>query len=88
MRNITIQVSDELYQHARLSAARRNMTVSALLRALLLTMQQNPEEATPEGQAFSDRFKTMPEFSVEEQAQDLAIAQYYRNRELYENTGY
>ena len=88
MPNITIQVSDELYQHARLSAARRNMTVSALLRALLLTLQQRPEEATPNGQAFDDHFKTMPEFSVEHEAEKTKMAQYYKNRELYENVGY
>lgn len=84
MPNITIQVTDELYQHTRLSAARRNMTVSALLRALLLTLQQRPEETTPTGESFDDRFKTMPEFSIQREAEERAIAQYYKNRELCE----
>ncbi|WP_058188035.1 CopG family transcriptional regulator [Terracidiphilus gabretensis] len=44
MPNITIQVSDELYQHARLAAARRNMSVSAMIRALLLTTQNDPAQ--------------------------------------------
>jgi hypothetical protein len=88
MPNITIQVTDELYQHARLSAARRNMSVSALLRALLLTLQQRPEETIPAGQTFDDRFKTMPEFSVQREAEELAMAQYYKNRELCEEAGY
>ena len=88
MPNITIQVTDELYQHARLSAVRRNMTISALLRALLLTLQQRPEETTPEGQSFDDNFKTMPEFSVEQETEKVKMAQYYKNRELYENARY
>jgi hypothetical protein len=88
MPNITIQVSEELYQHARLSAARRNMTVSALVRALLLTLQQRPEETTAKGESFDDRFKTMPEFSIQREAEERAIAQYYKNRELYEKADY
>jgi hypothetical protein len=88
MPNITIQVTDELYQHARLSAARRNMTVSALLRALLLTLQQRPEETAPKGEAFDDHFKTMPEFSLEYEAEKIKLAQYYKNREACENARY
>ena len=88
MRNITIQVTDELYQHARLAAARRNMTVSAMLRALLLTLQQRPEETTPEGESFEDRFKTMRELAIEQEAERAKIAQYYKNRQLCENAGY
>jgi hypothetical protein len=88
MPNITIQVTDELYQHARLSAARRNMTVSALLRALLLTLQQRPEETAPKGETFDDHFKTMPEFCVQHEAERAKLAQFYKNRELYENARY
>ena len=49
MPNITIQVSEELYQHARLSAARRNMSVSAMIRALLPTTEKDPTQSISSG---------------------------------------
>ena len=79
MPNITIQVSDELYQHARLAAARRNMSVSAMIRALLLTTQKDPTRAVPQGQTFEDRFRPLGEFSVELEAEELAVEQHRRN---------
>ncbi len=88
MPNITVQVSDELYQHARLSAARRNMTVSALIRGLLLTLPQRAEDLVPEGKSFADQFKTMPEFEIQREADELAIAQYYKNLQLRQNAEY
>ena len=88
MPNITIQVSEELYQHARLSAARRNMTVSALLRALLLTLPQDPGQETPEGQRFEDRFKTMSELYREREAEELVIEQHRKSRSFIDHARY
>ncbi|MGA2251796.1 hypothetical protein [Terracidiphilus sp.] len=79
MPNITIQVSDELYQHTRLAAAKRNMTVSAMIRALLLTTRKDPAEAIPQGRTFEDRFRPLGEFSVELEAENLATEQHRRN---------
>ena len=82
MPNITIQVSDELYQHARLAAARRNMTVSAMIRALLLTTQKDPIQAVPQGQAFEDRFRPVGELNVALEAHELAEEQHRKNVQL------
>jgi hypothetical protein len=61
MPNITIKVTDALYQHARSAAASRSMTVSGLLRAFLLHIdQQAPAESKDELQAFSQTFPPAP----------------------------
>ena len=79
MPNITIQVSDELYQHARLAAALRNMSVSALIRALLLTIQKDPGQPIPPGHAFEDRFRPLGEFNIALEAETLADEQHQKN---------
>jgi hypothetical protein len=43
MKNITVTVSDELYRHARMWAARENTTVTSLVRRFL----ESPREETP-----------------------------------------
>ncbi len=42
MRNITVSVSDELYQRARISAACRYLTVTALVRRFLESLDEFP----------------------------------------------
>ena len=43
MKNITVTVSDELYRHARMWAARENTTVTSLVRRFL----ESPHEEVP-----------------------------------------
>ena len=84
MRNITIQVTDELFQHARLSAARRNMTISALMRTLLTTIDQKPGEGLPDGQKFERMFSPLPYFDLAEQAERMADQHQHRTEQLYD----
>ena len=43
MKNITVSVPDEVYRRARIRAAERNTSVSALVRDLLLQVGQEDE---------------------------------------------
>lgn len=42
MKNITITVNEDLYRHARLCAAHRNITVTALIRSFLMDLETVP----------------------------------------------
>jgi len=42
MKNITVTVSDELYRHARMWAARENTTVTSLVRQFLELLAELP----------------------------------------------
>jgi hypothetical protein len=57
---VTCHLSSELYRHARLAAARRNMSISALLRAVLVTIDQQPAEDRPDGKEFHESFHPLP----------------------------
>jgi hypothetical protein len=65
MPHITVKVSEELFQHARLAAARRNMTVSALLRAFLTTIENEPAKGADDNQVFHRLFPPQREKSIE-----------------------
>jgi hypothetical protein len=73
MPHITIKVSDELLQHARLASARRNMTVSALLRAFLTTLDKAPSEDRSDSHLFNRYFPPQPEKSMS--IEELRLAQ-------------
>ncbi len=45
MRNITVCISDEIYLYARLWAARRNLSVPALVRKFLESLLELPSPA-------------------------------------------
>jgi hypothetical protein len=64
MPHIGLKVSDELYQHARLAAARRNMSVSLLLRNFLTTLDQTPAEGKNDSQLFNHHFPPTPQKST------------------------
>ena len=64
MPHITIKVSDELLQHTRRAAANRNMTVSALLRAFLTTLDKAPAQGRTDNQLFHHYFPQQPEKSI------------------------
>jgi hypothetical protein len=42
MRHITVCVTDEIYHHARLCAARRDLSVSALVRKYFESLRESP----------------------------------------------
>jgi len=42
MRHITVCVSDEIYHHARLCAARRDLSASALVREFFASLTELP----------------------------------------------
>jgi hypothetical protein len=84
MPNITIQVTDELYQHARVAAACRNMTVSALMRTLLTTIDQQPNTNQPDGRKFERMFSPLPYFDLAEQAERMADEHQRHTDELYD----
>jgi hypothetical protein len=46
MKNITISVDEVTYRHARIAAARRDVSVSALVKQYLILLAQS-EEAPP-----------------------------------------
>jgi hypothetical protein len=50
MKNITVTVSDELYRHARMWAARENTTVTSLVRKFL----ESPREPSFPGMNLLD----------------------------------
>lgn len=76
MRNITIKVSDEIYQQARVAAANRNMSVSALFRAFILTIERKPDRNQPDGRHFQESFPPLPECFLEESAQRMSDSHF------------
>jgi hypothetical protein len=52
MKNITLSVDEETYRRARIAAAERNTTVSALVRDYLRTFAR-PAEADPAAALFA-----------------------------------
>ena len=64
MPNITIQVTDELYQHARRAASNRNLSVSALLRNFLTTLDQSPAENRNDSDLFNQCFPQKPQTNM------------------------
>ena len=72
MRNITIQLSDEIYHHARVAAASRNMSVSALFRTFILSLEKQPDPSRPDGEKFARMFPALPDSYLHEQADTMA----------------
>ena len=72
MPNITIQVSHELYQHARRAASNRNLSVSALLRNFLTTLDQAPSENRNDSDFFHQCFPQKPQTNMSMELQRLA----------------
>ena len=77
MRNITIQVSDEIYHHARVTAASRNMSVSALFRTFILTLEKQPDPSRPDNKKFMEMFPALPDSYLQERA-DRQARNYHR----------
>lgn len=77
MPHITVKVSDELFQHARLVAARRNMTVSALVRAFLTTVEKDPASGGEDNQFFQQLFPPQREKGI--QADFMRLMQQARS---------
>ncbi|WP_058186688.1 hypothetical protein [Terracidiphilus gabretensis] len=69
MRNITIQVTDDVYHHARVTAASRNMSVSALFRTLILTLEKQPDPSRPDNKKFMEMFPALPDSYLQERAE-------------------
>ena len=72
MRNITIQLTDEVYHHARVAAATRDMSVSALFRAFILTLEKQPDPDRPDDKRFKEMFPALPSSYLQEKAERLA----------------
>ena len=68
MRNITIQVTDDIYHQARTAAAARDMSVSALFRAFILTLEKQPDPNNPDGKRFQKYFPAIPDPNFEMEA--------------------
>jgi hypothetical protein len=45
MPNITLSISAELYHHARICAARRDLSISALVRKFLQSLMEKPHHS-------------------------------------------
>jgi hypothetical protein len=67
MKNITIALDDATYRNARIAAARRDASVSALVKQYLITLattEGTPREPTPELETLlSEIAKRHPGFS-------------------------
>jgi hypothetical protein len=79
MPHIGLKVSDELYQHARLAAARRNMSLSLLMRNFLTTLDQTPAEGKDDSQFFNGYFPPMPQRNMA--AEYLRLARQITGRQ-------
>ena len=53
MRNITVCVTDEIYHHARLCAARRDLTVSAMVRKFFESVREFPHKYYGNGDPYA-----------------------------------
>jgi hypothetical protein len=80
MRNLTIQLSDELYQHARRSASNRNLTLSALLRNFLTTLDQEPAENKNDSGLFNQLFPQQQQMNMKLEYMRLAQAMRTQRR--------
>jgi hypothetical protein len=86
MRNFTIQVTDDIYHHARVAAANRNMSVSALFRAFILTLEKQPNPNQPDGNHFQENFPALGDPLLEEKVNRMAaihlatVERYMRRR--------
>jgi hypothetical protein len=72
MRNITIQVTDEIYHHARVIAAARNMSVSALFRNFILTVEKQPAPDRADHEKFAEMFPALPDSYLQKRAETMA----------------
>jgi hypothetical protein len=72
MRNITIQLTDEVYHHARVAAASRDMSVSALFRAFILTLEKQPDPNRSDEKRFKQMFPALPDSYLQEKAERVA----------------
>jgi hypothetical protein len=55
------------------------MSVSAMIRALLLTAQNDPAQAVPSGKTFDDLFWSRRELSIAIETEKLAMEHHRRN---------
>jgi hypothetical protein len=86
MRNITIQLTDEVYHHARVAAAARNMSVSALFRNFILTLEKEPTPNRPDHRKFLDMFPALPDdylADIEERADRKAHKYHHEHRAAF-----
>ena len=65
MPHITIKVSPELLEHTRRAAANRNLTVSALLRNFLTTMNNEPAKGRNDREVFDRYFPPQKETTLD-----------------------
>ena len=63
MKNITVSVPDDIYRRARIRAAERDTSVSALVREFLLQIGEQGEMVTPR-EAIDAIRKANPNFSA------------------------
>jgi plasmid stability protein len=77
MKNITVSVEDELYRRARVKAAEQETSVSALVKAFLLTVVEGETDFDRLAQEERDLRQRIKNFSA---ADGLPRAQLYDRR--------
>ena len=60
MRHITVCVTDKLYHHARLCAARRDLSVSALVRKFFESLRESPRNNYGDGDPYAEQGTPTP----------------------------
>ncbi len=85
MRNFTIQVTDEVYRYARVAAANRSMSVSALFRAFILALEKEPRPDQHDHEKFLKMFPSLPHSYLQERMAEKAeeMAEDYYNEHHY-----
>ncbi len=85
MRNVTIQLTDDVYHHARIAAASRNMSVSALFRTFILSLEKQPDPSRPDGEKFKEMFPALPSSYIAEKLAEKAdrLARRYHREHHY-----